>query len=473
MARIFFLPLFFPLLLNIVFPSMPFAAEQQDVIARVGDEVITFQQIDTMINSSALIGLDIPTPGTPERNKARLDVLDKVITADLLYLDAKKKGLDKNLDYQQGVKAFADNTLAVLYKEKVLVGDLPVSQAEIRDYYKKNIKPGTELTKDVKLGIEATIRKEKLKARTEGMRQRIRQGTTVAVMSKELEPSGDSSRKESAIVARINNDEIHWGDVRKFVIAGGGKDSLEWRKKSLDGLIDERIMAIKARNAGLEKDSVYRARVDEFKKTSLVTLQQGNLFKGFTPADLEVRSYYEKNKDKIIQPEARKIQMMVLKTRKEAEEIKKRIKANQMTFFEAARDYSIDPNAKTNLGEVGWVSKGTGFADLDKLTFSLKKDVVGGPVESPVGWHLVKVQEVRSAMYGNLKDKDTWDRTRRMLLHEKLGVYVARLRQEQFRVQVYDKEFKRLLDREAEKVRTRAESSQAKMTSRASGKKIN
>ncbi len=451
---------FWVFLIIIVTPTAR-AADPQDTIARVGDQTITLRQIDTMINSSTIVGIDIPTPGTPERNRARLSLLDKVITADLLYLDAKKKGVDKNPDHQQRVKSFADAILASLYKEKVLVGDLPVTQAEIRNYYQKNIKAGTELTDEVKKGIEATIRKEKFKARTEGMRQRIRQGSTVVIASTELEPNGDPSRKDSAVVARVNNEEIHWGEVKAFVTVGAGKDSLERRKNALDGLIDERIMAAKARKAGLEKDPLFQARVNEFKKTSLVTLHRGELLKGFSPPDPEVRSYYEKNRDKIIRPEARKVQMVVLKTQKEAEEIKKKIKSKKMTFFEAARDFSIDPNAKKNLGEIGWVSKGTGFADLDKLTFSLKKDVVGGPVESPAGWHLVKVLDARTAMYDNLKDKAAWDETRRMLMHEKLGQYVTRLRQEQFPVQVYEDVFKRLVDEEAEKTRKQAGSDQS------------
>src|SRR3990172_3583703 len=80
------------------------AQEPQDVIARVGDQTISFHEIDTMINSSSIVGLDIPAPGTQERNAARLSLLDKMISADLLYLDALKAGLDKDPDRQQKVK---------------------------------------------------------------------------------------------------------------------------------------------------------------------------------------------------------------------------------------------------------------------------------------------------------------------------------------------------------------------------------
>ncbi len=453
----------FGLFLIAILAPAAWAQEPQDVIARVGDQTISLHEIDTMINSSSIVGLDIPAPGTPERNAARLSLLDKMISADLLYLDALKSGLDKNPDYQQKLKVFTNDILASLYNEKVLKGDLPVTEAEVRDYYKKNIAPGTELTDDVKLSIESTIRKEKYKARNEGMRQKIRQGASVTVVSKELEPAGDSARKASAIVAKVNNEEIHWGEVKALMTSTStaGKDPLKQRLNALDVVIDERIMTAKAREMGLEKDPVFQARVNEFKKTSLVSMHQGILFKKFTPQDAEVRSYYEKNRDKIIQPEVRNVQMVVVKTRKEAEEIKKKINSKKMTFFEAARDFSIDPNAKQNLGQIGWVKQGTGFPKLDKLTFSLKKDQMGGPVETPVGFHLVKVLDVRDARYQNINDKNTLDQTRRTLMHEKLNQYTANLRKEKFTVTVYEDVFSKLVAQEAEKVKKQAGGGQA------------
>ena len=62
--------------------------EAPGVIARVGDETITFGELNTMLNSSAMVGLSIPALGTPKRNKVMITLLDKVISANLLYLDA-------------------------------------------------------------------------------------------------------------------------------------------------------------------------------------------------------------------------------------------------------------------------------------------------------------------------------------------------------------------------------------------------
>ncbi|MEN8207601.1 MAG: hypothetical protein ABFS24_16595, partial [Pseudomonadota bacterium] len=104
--------------------AKPAAGEPLDVIARVGDQAISFREINTMINSAAIVGLSMPELGSPERDTVRLTLLDKLISANLLYLDAVQKGVDQDPDYQQAVEGFRDAILANLYRSKYLVGEI-------------------------------------------------------------------------------------------------------------------------------------------------------------------------------------------------------------------------------------------------------------------------------------------------------------------------------------------------------------
>ena len=65
-------------------------------------------------------------------------------------------------------------------------------------------------------------------------------------------------------------------------------------------------------------------------------------------------------------PEARKVQMVVVRSEQGASEPKGKIKSGEMTMYQAARDHSIDPGAKRNLGEIGWVTPGEGQPALDE-----------------------------------------------------------------------------------------------------------
>ena len=191
----------------------PAGSNTDDIIARVGDQVITFSEINITMNSAPVIGMSMPSLGTAERDTLRVTFLDNYITSDLLYLDALKQGVDKDADYQSDMEGFSDSILAALYRQKDLIGDIEVSDAEVQDYFKSNIMPGTEFTEEVRMAIGASIRKNKFKARTATMRSSLREGVDVVVHEQELNPEDDEVRADSAVVASIDGETISWGEV--------------------------------------------------------------------------------------------------------------------------------------------------------------------------------------------------------------------------------------------------------------------
>jgi hypothetical protein len=154
--------------------------------------------------------------------------------------------------------------------------------------------------------------------------------------------------------------------------------------------------------------------------------------------------------ERIRVPESRKVQMVVVATREEAEDLKRRIEGGELTMYQAAQQYSLDPTAKQTLGEMGWVSPGTGFEEIDDYTFGLEPEAIGGPVESPAGWHLIKVQAVTDAQYEDIGDAGTRQRTLRLYMKSRLDDYVVELRKERFEVAVYEDELASQFQREAD-----------------------
>jgi peptidyl-prolyl cis-trans isomerase C len=429
-----------------------------DVIARVGDQPITYSELNTLLNSSAIVGLSVPALGTPERNRVRITLLDKAVSANLLYLDALKQGVDKDPVYVGDMERFTDGLLGGLYRQKYLVGNIEVSDAEVQEFFDKSVAPGTKMTDDARLGIEAAIRKQRFKGRTATMQVRLREGVEVVIDKKNLKPADDAERDDSAVVARIDGEPVHWETVKALLGAESRRsaqaefhlDEDEERARALNRYIDARIMAKKGRAAGLEQDPVYQRRVKEYGKNHLTNLHRERLIRAMDPSDAELWDYFEENRDTITVREERKVQMVVLKTREESEDVKGRIESGEITIYEAARDYSIDTNATQTLGEMGWVSKGSGFPELDKLTFSLAPEELGGPVESPAGWHLVTVLDLRDAQFEDIVDEATRKTTRRRYLHEKMNAYVVNLRKNEFPVVVYEDNLDRLFKAEAE-----------------------
>jgi len=225
------------------------------------------------------------------------------------------------------------------------------------------------------------------------------------------------------------------------------------RRDALERAIDVRIMVQKAKAAGLEADPLYQKRMQEFQKTLLTNMYRKELLKTMEPSDKELKAYYEANRDRFVVPEARKLQIVVVKTKEEADDLKSKIEAGDMTMYQAAQDHSIAPSARKNLGEVGWVNKGEVAPALDAVIFALGPGEIGGPVEAPAGWELVKVLEMQEAKFTDFSDDATRKLTRRKYLDEKLDAYTTELRKDQFPVKVYQDRLVQLEQQEADMVK--------------------
>jgi len=101
----------------------------------------------------------------------------------------------------------------------------------------------------------------------------------------------------------------------------------------------------------------------------------------------------------------RKIAHIVLTATTEEEEEKaqkalEELKKETVEDFEAiAAKYSEDPGTKDMGGVIGFLSApfAEGFEKVEDLVYSLEIDEVGGPVQSDMGWHLIKVLDQRPA----------------------------------------------------------------------------
>jgi parvulin-like peptidyl-prolyl isomerase len=436
------------------------AAEPVDIVARVDNEIITYGELNSMLNSSAMVGLTIPALGTPERNKMMLAMLDKLISANLVYLDAKDKGTDRLTSYMEDVHRFEDAILVSMYKSMLEKGNTQVSELDVLHYYNTQTSKEAELTDDTRLALEAMIRKQKMDEFEAGLRSRLREDVDVVINEKVLNPDYDDKRSDADVVASYNTHRITWSQVKDMMLNANRNtaqanfyiDSFEERVTRLQQYIDNAIMALKGRAAGLENDAVFIERVSEYRKARLINEHRNGLIHNWNPSEDELNTYFADNMDKFAVPEARRLQMLVVKTREEAESIKAQIEQGEMTLGQAAQQLSIDPNAKYTQGDMGWISKGVKYQGLEALIFQLEPEVVSDPVESSAGWHLLKVLAVVAAREQNLEDPQTRQRAFSAYMQDRLNSYIVDLRKNHFDVIVYQDELQRQFQREADLV---------------------
>ncbi|MBR6163603.1 peptidyl-prolyl cis-trans isomerase [bacterium] len=85
---------------------------------------------------------------------------------------------------------------------------------------------------------------------------------------------------------------------------------------------------------------------------------------------------------------------ILLNTKDEALVIKERLK-NGEPFEELAKELSLCPT-KIVGGSLGWVSKdGRMDKTFTDAAFKMKKGEISEPVQTPYGWHIIRLDDVR------------------------------------------------------------------------------
>ena len=121
----------------------------------------------------------------------------------------------------------------------------------------------------------------------------------------------------------------------------------------------------------------------------------------------EIEEYYQNNKEKFGQPKRVKVRHILIKA--EAQDKEGSSKAKQKAesireeavkgkdFAQLAKQYSEDPGTKDRGGEIGFVSKGMVVPEFEQAAFSMKVGEISGVIQTPYGFHILKVDEIQEA----------------------------------------------------------------------------
>ncbi len=84
-------------------------------------------------------------------------------------------------------------------------------------------------------------------------------------------------------------------------------------------------------------------------------------------------------------------------TKAQLQKIKQQIVDGEKTFADLATIYSEDPGSKANGGDLGWFERGAMVPEFEGAVFKLKKGEISDLVETPYGFHIIKLEERRGA----------------------------------------------------------------------------
>ncbi|MBY0346194.1 MAG: peptidylprolyl isomerase [Neisseriaceae bacterium] len=116
------------------------------------------------------------------------------------------------------------------------------------------------------------------------------------------------------------------------------------------------------------------------------------------PSANDLNAAYQSARLAASNPTAYLVQHILIRTQAEAQKLLAYLKKGA-AFGELAVLYSIDPSAKENRGDLGWVSspESAFVPEFSAALLQLKKGMYSEPVQSQFGWHLIYLADTRPA----------------------------------------------------------------------------
>jgi len=124
-------------------------------------------------------------------------------------------------------------------------------------------------------------------------------------------------------------------------------------------------------------------------------LFRDHIFNGLTATDEESRRYYDEHKSEFVAPEQRRVAQILSNNEKDASAARQALVAGT-EFAAAVKKYSRDPISAMQEGDLGWITPDRVPAAF-KPVLTLGLGEVSKPIQSPGGWHLIKVLEIKPA----------------------------------------------------------------------------
>jgi peptidyl-prolyl cis-trans isomerase C len=200
------------------------------------------------------------------------------------------------------------------------------------------------------------------------------------------------------VLATVGGESITEGDLG-FAAEDLGQELAqmpagERRAFLLRVLIDMKVMAGAAKEAGMDKTDLFAQRLKYLEERALRRAYFSEAIAGAVTEEA-VRAEYDSFAADFVPQEEVHASHILVAEEAEANAIKAELDGGA-DFAAIAKDKSIDPGSGANGGDLGFFAKGMMVPEFETAAFALANPGdVSAPVQSQFGWHIIKLDEKR------------------------------------------------------------------------------
>lgn len=208
----------------------------------------------------------------------------------------------------------------------------------------------------------------------------------------------------ATVFATVNGKDITEVQLAPL-LAGTGLNpatlQAEQKKQIIDRAIEFQLLVDQAKKSGVTNENAYKQQLELAKDELAVRAWQGKRISETKVSDKEIQDFYNKNKNKFIEPPLVRAKHIVVKTEGDAKTIISQLKglngdALSQKFSEIAVEKSIEPIAKQSGGALGWFAKEQMVPAFANAAFSMKKgELSKTPVKTEFGYHVILKEDQR------------------------------------------------------------------------------
>jgi len=178
--------------------------------------------------------------------------------------------------------------------------------------------------------------------------------------------------------------------AQKIFEGSGGKE------RFLNELVKKELLYQEALKKGLDKNTEYLKKVEDFKKITLIgQLLEKEIESKAKVTDQDVKDYYEKHKEDFAPVSQIRMSLILVKTEEEAKKILERLNKGE-DFAKVAKKSSVDLNSAKNGGDLGYLSRGQMTSELEAVAVRLKTGEVSEPIKTQSGYQIIKVTDKKT-----------------------------------------------------------------------------
>jgi peptidyl-prolyl cis-trans isomerase C len=231
-----------------------------------------------------------------------------------------------------------------------------------------------------------------------------RRGAKTTTTANKTTTKTATSRSSGTVLATVGNETITLKDLEAQIAQYPEMTRAQFqtpaaRKNILDRMVQERVWLKAASATGFDKQPDIQGEIR--RQTNSIILRgffNAEVVARSKPTDEEIEKYYKDHPDEYTTPERISWRHIVTASEKAAESAKKRVQKGE-DFEKVAKQVSIDPVSKDAGGWLGYITKGgqpsdsnATFPQLIDAAWKLPVKAVSDPIQTPRGWHIVRVE---------------------------------------------------------------------------------